>query len=90
MANPYIGNSPTRRSVNYSDQLADGIVTTAKASLSQLLLRYAGGSINNAPIGAIDCYQQRVLSQVSHCNVRNFRGYFLMPQSGFTPIQLIS
>ena len=33
MANPYIGNTPTNVPLT-SDQLADGIVTTAKLGLS--------------------------------------------------------
>ncbi len=50
MSNPYIGNSPTDIPLT-SDQLADGIVTTAKLA-SPIAPTIVGGSINNTPIGA--------------------------------------
>ena len=49
MANPYIGNTPTNVPLT-SDQLADGIVTTAKLS-SPIAPTISGGTINNAVIG---------------------------------------
>jgi len=49
MSNPYIGNSPTDIPLT-TDQLADGIVTTAKLA-SPIAPTIVGGTINNAVIG---------------------------------------
>jgi|TARA_R110000824_G_C15079468_1_gene664254 hypothetical protein len=50
MSNPYIGNAPTDIPLT-TDQLADGIVTTAKLA-SPIAPTIVGGTIDNAPIGA--------------------------------------
>jgi hypothetical protein len=50
MSDPYIGNTPTNVPLT-SDQLADGIVTTAKLA-SPIAPTIVGGTINNTPIGA--------------------------------------
>ena len=49
MANPYIGNTPTNIHLT-TDQLADGIVTTAKLA-SPNAPTISGGTIDNALIG---------------------------------------
>jgi hypothetical protein len=49
MSNPYIGNSPTDIPLT-TDQLADGIVTTAKLA-SPIAPTIVGGTIDNAIIG---------------------------------------
>jgi len=50
MSNPYIGNTPTNVPLT-SDQLEDGIVTTAKLA-SPIAPTIVGGTINNTVIGA--------------------------------------
>ena len=50
MSNPYIGNSPTDVPLT-TDQLGNGIVTTAKLA-SPIAPTIVGGTINNTPIGA--------------------------------------
>ena len=50
MSNPYIGNSPTDIPLT-TDQLGNGIVTTAKLA-SPIAPNIVGGTIDNTPIGA--------------------------------------
>ena len=50
MSNPYIGNSPTDIPLT-TDQLGNGIVTTAKLA-SPIAPTIVGGTINNTVIGA--------------------------------------
>ena len=50
MSNPYIGNSPTDVPLT-TDQLGNGIVTTAKLA-SPIGPTIVGGTINNTVIGA--------------------------------------
>ena len=49
MSNPYIGNAPTDIPLT-TDQLADGIVTTAKLA-APIAPTIVGGTIDNAIIG---------------------------------------
>ena len=50
MSNPYIGNTPTNVPLT-TDQLGNGIVTTAKLA-SPIAPTIVGGTINNTVIGA--------------------------------------
>jgi hypothetical protein len=50
MSNPYIGNTPTNVPLT-TDQLGNGIVTTAKLA-SPIGPTIVGGTIDNAVIGA--------------------------------------